>query len=326
VWANVLILVLGVGFGYVNGLQGSASIVSTLISSRAMTPRKALFLASMGVIAGPFLFGVAVAATIGTQLIDPRAITPIAVIAALLTTLTWNWFALRAGIPTSTSHTLVGSLIGVVIISYGFGGILPNGLSKTLVGLFISPTIGVIGAFCVTRLLWRASSSASPKINRWFQRGQIVLSVMLAAMLGSNDGQKIIGVLMLGLIATGMIQNFEVPLWVVGLSAMSIGLGTLMGGWPLIHALANKFYRIRPIEGFGAQMTTVLMLMSAGYFGAPVSSSQVVTSAIIGAGSADRIQKIRWQAIMRILVGWAVTIPTTACLSALLYELLRALP
>lgn len=317
-----IIVILAACYGFMNGLHGSASIVSTLISSRAMNPRGALLLASLGVMAGPFIFGAAVASTIGAELIDPMAATVPVVIAALTVTILWNWATLRLGLPTSASQALIGSLIGAAWAGYGQAAILPGGLIKSIIGLFLSPLLGLIAGYFVTRGLWWWGGFTSPNINRWFKRGQILLSVLMAATFGSNDGQKVMGVIIIGLVATGFATSFTLPIWVIAVSAGAMGIGTFIGGWPLIHTLANKFYKIRPIEGFGALATAVSVLASMSAVGGPVSSSQVVTSAIVGAGSADRIQKIRWNEVQRILLGWGFTIPATAALSAGLYFVL----
>lgn len=318
-----VILLLAIGYGYLNGLHGSASIVATLISSRALNPRGALLLAAVGVTVGPFLFGVAVANTIGAKLISRDASTAAVVIAALVSTLMWSSLTLRLGIPSSISQTLVGSLLGAAWAGYGWRAILAGGLQTTLAGLFLSPVLGIVIGFVLIRLVYRLCVSATPHINGWFQRGQVLISFLMAMTFGANDSQKMMGVITLGLVATEYSDVFIVPTWVMILSAGAMGFGTWMGGWRLIRTLAGKFYKIRPIEGFGAQMTASLVILGAGLLGGPVSGSQVVTSAIVGVGSGDRIQKVRWLQVQRILMGWALTIPVSAGLSALIYSVIR---
>lgn len=314
------IIVLAIGYGYLNGLHGSASIVATLISSRSLNPRGALMLAALGVTIGPFLFGVAVANTIGAKLISGEASTAAVVVAALISTLAWSSLTFRLSIPSSISQTLVGSLIGAAWAGYGHQAILAGGLKTTLAGLFLSPVLGLIVGFLLIRLILRLSASATPHINRWFRRGQVIISFFMAMSFGANDSQKMMGVITLGLVATDYSDAFIVPTWVMVISAFSMGFGTWMGGWRLIHTLAGKFYKIRPIEGFGAQLTSSLVILGAGLLGGPVSGSQVVTSAIVGVGSGDRIQKVRWLQVERILVGWGLTIPVAALLGAFVYR------
>ncbi len=316
------ILMLAIGYGYLNGLHGSASIVATLISSRSLNPRGALMLAALGVTIGPFLFGVAVANTIGAKLISREASTAAVVVAALISTLAWSSLTFRLSIPSSISQTLVGSLIGAAWAGYGNNAILAGGLKTTLAGLFLSPILGLIFGFLLIRLILRLSASATPHINGWFRRGQVIISFFMAMSFGANDSQKMMGIITLGLVATEYSDVFTVPVWVMILSAFSMGFGTWMGGWRLIHTLAGKFYKIRPIEGFGAQLTSSLVILGAGLLGGPVSGSQVVTSAIVGVGSGDRIQKVRWLQVERILVGWGLTLPVAALFSALVYTVI----
>ncbi|MBZ0307725.1 MAG: inorganic phosphate transporter, partial [Anaerolineae bacterium] len=196
------IIVLAIGYGYLNGLHGSASIVATLISSRSLNPRGALMLAALGVTIGPFLFGVAVANTIGAKLISGEASTAAVVVAALISTLAWSSLTFRLSIPSSISQTLVGSLIGAAWAGYGHQAILAGGLKTTLAGLFLSPVLGLIVGFLLIRLILRLSASATPHINRWFRRGQVIISFFMAMSFGANDSQKMMGVITLGLVAT----------------------------------------------------------------------------------------------------------------------------
>ncbi len=312
-----LILALALIYGYLNGLHGSASIVSTMISSRALGPRQALLLAALGISAGPFLLGVAVASTIGAELISVDDSTADVVIAGLIGAILWSTVTFWLKIPSSISQALIGGLIGAVLVASQ--SVMVSGLQKTLLGLFLSPIVGIVVGFMLVRLSYSLSASATPHVNLWFKRGQILVSLLMAVAFGANDGQKIMGVITLGLVATGFVSTFDVPLWVVGFTAATIGVGTLMGGWRLIHTLGGKFYKIRPIHGFGAQLASGMVILSAALVGGPVSGSQVVTSAIVGAGSADRIQKVRWGVARQILAGWLLTLPFSALVGALVY-------
>jgi PiT family inorganic phosphate transporter len=312
-----IILALALVYGYLNGLHGSASIVSTMISSRALGPRQALLLAAVGISAGPFLLGVAVASTIGAELIAVDDSTAAVVAAGLMGAILWSAATFWLKIPSSISQALIGGLFGAVWVSSQ--NLMVSGLQKTLVGLFLSPILGILFGFILVRFSYSLSASATPHINLWFKRGQILVSLLMAIAFGANDGQKIMGVVTLGLVATGFLSTFDVPLWVVGFAATAIGAGTLIGGWRLIHTLGGKFYKIRPIHGFGAQLASGMVLLSAAALGGPVSGSQVVASAIVGAGSADRIQKVRWSVVRSILTGWLLTLPVSALAGALVY-------
>jgi PiT family inorganic phosphate transporter len=312
-----IILALALVYGYLNGLHGSASIVSTMISSRALGPRQALLLAAVGISAGPFLLGVDVASTIGAELITVDDSTATVVAAGLLGAILWSTVTFWLKIPSSISQSLIGGLFGAVWVSSQ--NLMVSGLQKTLLGLFLSPILGILFGFILVKFSYSLSVSATPHINLWFKRGQILVSLLMAIAFGANDGQKIMGVVTLGLVATGFLTTFDVPLWVIGFAAAAIGVGTLIGGWRLIHTLGGKFYKIRPIHGFGAQLASGMVMLSAAALGGPVSGSQVVTSAIVGAGSADRIQKVRWGVVKSILAGWLLTLPVSALVGALVY-------
>jgi len=318
------LIMLALTYGYLNGLTISSSIVATIISARALNPRGALLVAGVGVFLGPFLLGTTVANTIGAELIKVnRSSGSNVLLAALISTICWGILTLSISIPSSYSQTLVGSLIGAAWMDGGKDAIILSGLTKTLVGLFLSPVLGLLISYLLLRILVRLSEIASPSVNWWFNRGQVLFSFLLAVSFGANDGQKIMGIIALALVSTQAVPSFQIATWVIFVSAVSIGLGALIGGRQLISTLGKKFYKIRPIEGFGAQIASVTVLFSASLLGGPVSGSQVTTMAIVGAGSADRIQKIRWYAVQRILIGWFVTIPSAALLSGVVYNLIE---
>ncbi len=308
----LLILGLGIIYGYINGLHGSASVVATVISSRALGPRAALLLAAVGIGAGPFLLGAAVANTLGAELLSPQVITVRVIVAALVGAIAWSGLTLRLKIPCSISHALIGGLLGASLASAGADGVQFAGLSKVLLALFLSPILGLVSAYVLGRLTYRLSVGASPAINRRFRHAQIGLSLLVAVAFGANDGQKIVAVVTLGLVATDLLDSFAAPGWVVVLSALTISLGTLVGGWGVIQTLGQRFYKVRPVHGFSAQMASGLIILGAGLFGGPVSGSQVVPSSILGSGSADRIRKVRWGLAQQILMGWLLTIPLSA--------------
>ena len=320
---SAIIIMIALVYGYVNGLTVSSTVVATIISARALGPRTALLLAGFGTLLGPFLMGVAVANTLGTELISPPPSDPDLVIAALLGTTAWSLFAFGLRIPTSYSQTLVGSLIGATWISLGREAIVASGLIKALTGLFLSPVLGLIGGYLLFKLIYLMSALASPRINRWFNQGQVLLSFLLAIAFGANDGQKVMAIISLGLVTTGFSSTFVIPFWVILISAIAIGSGALIGGHRLIQMLGLRIYKIRPIEGFGAQLSASGVLLTASIVGAPVSGSQIVTMSIVGAGSADRLRKIRWLTVRHILIGWLVTMPSAMALSAAFYKLIE---
>ena len=324
---GLLFIIALVGlYGYLNGLHGSASVVATVVSSNALRPRVALWVAALGIGLGPFLLGVAVANTLGTELMKPETITVKVVIAALVGAITWSTLTLWLKIPSSISQALIGSMIGAGLAALGPAGVQLTGLNKVIVALLLSPVLGLLGAYLLVRLTYRLGQRATPAINHWLQRVQVIASLMVAVSFGANDGHKLIAVMTLGLVAVGSQSTFAVPAWVVVYCALSIALGTLVGGQRLIRTLGSKFYRVRPVHGFGAQLTSGFIILLAGLTGSPVSGSQVVTSSIIGSGSADRIQKVRWGIVQHIAVGWLLTLPFAVLAGFFVYQLINRTP
>jgi PiT family inorganic phosphate transporter len=317
----ILIIAIALIFDFLNGFHDASNIVATMISSRAMSPRSALLLSAAAHFAGPFLFGVAVAKTIGSEVVAPEAISSLVIIAALSSAILWNLFTWFFGWPSSTSHALIGGLVGAAGAAAGFQAINLGGLDKVLIALFLSPIIGGLLGYLVLRLIYFFARGASPKINTWFKRGQWGTSLALALSHGTNDAQKTMGIIAMAMVTTGYVREFQVPWWVITLSASAIALGTASGGWRLIETLGGKFYKIRPVHAFGSQFTSAAVILGAALLGGPVSTTQVVSASILGAGSADRISKIRWQVARDIGVAWLLTIPVSALLAAGIYYL-----
>jgi len=272
---------------------------------------------------GPFLFGVAVATTIGDEVAQASALNINVIIACLVGAIVWNLLTWFLGIPSSSSHALIGGMVGAVIAGAGFDAIKLHGLEKVLVALFTSPIIGFVFGFIITRLIYFMAQKASPEVNWFFKKGQLITALAMAFSHGTNDAQKTMGIITLSLLISGSISSFHVPTWVVALSAGAIGLGTAFGGWRLIRTLGGKFYKIRPVHGFSTQLTSGLIILAASFFGLPVSTSQVVSSAIIGVGSSERFGKVRWSVAQEIVTAWFITIPASALVSAGFYWLIN---
>lgn len=321
----ILLVIVALVFDFLNGFHDSSNIVATVISSRALPPRMALALCATAEFAGPFIFGVAVAKTIGEEVVPANTITLTVIFAALLAAITWNLITWYLGIPSSSSHALIGGIIGAVAIHAGFGDIKLAGLEKVFIALFLSPLIGLGVGYVLTKLIFFLARGASPKINLFFKRSQIFTAIALALSHGANDAQKTMGIITLGLVIATPGMPFVVPTWVILLSASAIALGTATGGWRLIRTLGGKFYRIKPVDGFATQLSSASVIMGAALLGGPVSTTQVVSSAIMGVGSAERISKVRWNVAGDILVAWLLTIPTTALLAAVFKFALSAL-
>lgn len=318
----ILLIILGLVFDFLNGVHDSSNIVATMISSRAIRPQVALLMTAVAEFCGPFLFGVAVATTIGNEIVDPNHVNMFVIIAALLSAILWNVLTWILGIPSSSSHALIGGILGAVITNAGFSAIKLAGMEKILITLFVSPLIGFVVGFLIANAIFLLSWKASPRINGLFKKLQIITSLGLALSHGTNDSQKTMGVITMGLVISGMQSTFHVPLWVVFICALTIAIGTSVGGWQLIKTLGSKFYKVRPVHGFAAQATSAAVILTASLVGGPVSTTQVVSTAIMGVGAAERVNKVRWGVAGEIASAWLLTIPATALVSSGIYWLI----
>lgn len=316
---TIVVIVLALIFDFLNGIHDSSNIVATMISSRALSPRVALTMTAVAEFSGPFIFGVAVATTIGHEVVAAESINTVVLLAALSSAILWNLITWYLGFPSSSSHAMIGGFIGAVVIDAGFQAIQLPGIGKVLIALFTSPLIGFAIGYALLRLVMLFCWKASPGVNRVFKRGQIFTALALALSHGANDAQKTMGIITLALVTGGYLKVFAVPIWVIVLCAGMIAIGTSVGGWRLIRTLGAKFYKIRPVDGFSAQLASAVVILSASLVGGPVSTTQVVSSAIMGVGAAERVKKVRWGVAQEIATAWLLTIPATALLAAALY-------
>lgn len=322
-----LIIAIGLAllFDFLNGIHDSSNIVATMISSRAFRPETALGLTAVAEFFGPFLFGVAVATTIGDEVAAGNVLNLNIIIACLVGAILWNLITWFLGIPSSSSHALIGGMVGAVIAGAGVDAMKIDGLEKVLVALIASPLIGFVIGFLVTRLIYFLSRNATPSINKFFKKSQLVTALGMAFSHGTNDAQKTMGIIALSLVIGGASSSFHVPTWVVASCAGAIALGTALGGWRLIRTLGGKFYKIRPIHSFSTQLTSGMVILIASFLGLPVSTSQVVSSAIIGVGASESVGKVRWSVAEEIVMAWFITIPASALISAGAYWLIVTL-
>ena len=287
-----------------------------------MGPVKALVLNAVANFVGPFLFGVAVATTIGHEVVAEEAATITVILAALLGAIVWNVLTWLFGIPSSSSHALIGGLVGASAMGHGLEAILLPGLTKVLLTLLISPFVGVLSGYFLMKLTFFLARGASPRINSLFKRAQLVTATALALSHGTNDAQKTMGIITMGLVASGKLTRFVVPTWVVVACAASIALGTMLGGWRIIRTLGGKFYRVRPIHSFVSQVASAGVILGAALIGGPVSTTHVVSTSILGVGSAERVSKVRWGVVGQIVAAWLLTIPASALAAVLSYSVL----
>jgi len=293
-----------------------------MISSRALSPRAALLITAVAEFLGPFIFGIAVAKTIGHGIVQAELISTTVILAAMLSAVAWNLLTGYLGLPSSSSHALIGGLIGAVVMGAGWQAIQISGLEKTLIPLFVAPLIGFGIGFIVLRIIMRLSWDASPSINENFKRNQIFTVIVLALSHGSNDAPKAMGMITLALITGSYLNTFVVPTWVILMCALAISAGTAVGAQRLIRTVGAKFYKIAPMDAFSAQLASAIVVLTASLTGGPVSASQVISTAIMGVGAAERPNKVRWKIASDIGTTWLLTIPATALLAALVYILL----
>ncbi len=323
----IVVICLALVFDFLNGIHDSSNVVASVISSRAFSPRVALSMAALANFLGPLLFGVAVATTIGDEIVAAGTIDVQVLMAALTGAIFWNLLTWYLGFPSSSSHALIGGFMGAVMVGAGWGAIELHGLEKVLIALFTSPIVGFLAGFVLLRVTLLLAWNATPKINIFFKRIQAVTALALALSHGTNDAQKTMGIITLALVTGGYLQIFHVPLWVILLSSTMMGLGTVLGGWRLIRTLGGKFYKIKPVDGFVSQLASATVILVASLVGGPVSTTQVVSSAIMGVGAAERANKVRWGVAQEIAVAWVFTIPATALVAAGIYWALhRFLP
>jgi len=319
----ILLLIIGLSllFGFLNGMHDSRNVVSTMVSSRAYSPRVALGVTILAEFSGPFIFGSAVANTIGRGIADPAAISLQVILVALVSAVLWNLFTWKLKIPSSSSHALIGGIVGAVSANAGARAIQFGGLLKILVSLFASPIIGFVFGFIALKIILALCVNSTPRVNNFFKKSQLITALALGVSHGSNDGQKTMGIITLALVTGGYLPSFVVPLWVVVVCAGALTFGTAVGGWLLIRKPGNSFYKIRPVDGFSTQLTSAITVITASLVGGPVSATQVINTAIMGVGAAERANKVRWGIGQNIVTAWIITIPATALVAAGIYRI-----
>jgi inorganic phosphate transporter, PiT family len=322
----VAVLVLAVLFDYINGFHDTANAIATSVSTRALRPGWAIAMSAAANFLGA-LTGTAVAQTIGAGLVDeqPGIEGQVVVAAALVGAIAWNLLTWRLGIPSSSSHALIGGLLGASAASAGFASWQIDGIvGKVLIPLFTSPIIGFLGALGLMILIFNLFRRANPhSMNDRFRRLQVISAGFMAFSHGSNDAQKTMGIMTLALVNAGILTEFVVPLWVILIAATAISLGTAAGGWRIIKTMGTRVVKLDPVHGFAAETTAATVIISASHFGMPVSTTHVISSAIMGTGASDRFKSVRWGIARNIGIAWVVTIPASGAVAALAYWVLN---
>ena len=345
----VLVVFFAWAFDYINGFHDTANAIATVVSTRALSPRNAIMLAATMNFLGAVVHS-GVAQTIATGLIDSAGVTQTVVVAALIGAIVWNLFTWYYGIPSSSSHALIGGMCGAAL-AFGGGEMLiwyrepapgqwqPGGLLfKVIVPLFASPLGAFLVGFCVMSIIFRICANMHPgRVSRVFRSMQILSSATMAGMHGSNDAQKSMGIITMGLIAyqtakyqrQGMplpeeLANPEIQMWVKLSCAVAMALGTAAGGWRIIHTMGNKIIKIEPSNGFAADVSSSAIILTADIFHAPISTTQTITGSIFGVGAAKRFSAVRWSTAEQMVVAWILTLPASGLVAALTYYLFQA--
>lgn len=319
----IFIVLLTLCFDFINGFHDTANAIATSVSTKALSPRAAILVAASLNFIGA-LSGTAVATTIGKSIVAPENVTPLVLVAAIVGAIFWNLFTWYYGIPSSSSHALIGGLIGGVIAQFGANYVKWNGFFKIFAGLIAAPIVGLIaGSLVMTILFWIFRQAAPAKINNTFRKLQMLTAAMASFAHGSNDAQKSMGIITIMLVSGGFLNTFHVPLWVVVSCAMAMAAGTAVGGWRIIRTMGGKIFRIEPINGFAADFTSSLVIYCSSLLGAPVSTTHVVSSSIMGVGAAKRMRGVRWNIARQIVIAWFITIPSAALVAMLIYNLIN---
>jgi len=310
-------------FDFINGFHDAANAISTIVVSRTLTPFQAVLMAAAAEFIGYFFFGVAVAKMIGSQVVHIDQITIQLLIATLLGAIIWNLITWYFGIPTSSSHALIGGLIGAGMTKAGASIVVWSGVLKIFTFIIIAPLLGLFGATAVTTLvIWFSRDSNLRKANRRFRYLQLVSAATYCVGHGTNDAQKTMGIIALALYTTGYIKTFDIPHWVVASAYIAIALGTFSGGWRIVKTMGTKITKIRQMEGFCAESAAAVVLLGTAHFGIPVSTTHVIAGSIMGVGAIENAAKVRWVTARKIVWAWFLTIPSAAFFAALSYYLL----
>jgi PiT family inorganic phosphate transporter len=321
-----VVIALAIVFDYINGFHDTANAIATSVATRALSPRTAVLMAAAFNFIGAFA-GTAVAKTIGSGLVDETTTTQTVVMAALVGAITWNLITWYFGIPSSSSHALIGGLLGATVIAAGMGALKLDGItSKVIIPMISSPLIGFLVAFSLMlALYWIFRNSKRKPLARTFRRLQVVSAGFMAFSHGSNDAQKTMGIITLALFSAGVIPTIDVPVWVIVVSATALSLGTAVGGWRIMHTMGHRVVKLEPVHGFAAETTAASVLIGTAALGMPVSTTHVISSAIMGVGSARGPKGVRWGVARRILMAWVITIPATMTIAALTWFVLDLL-
>jgi PiT family inorganic phosphate transporter len=311
-------------FDYINGFHDAANSIATVVATRVLTPGVAVIWAAFFNFAAAFLLGTGVAATIGKGFVNQDIVTPWLVLAGLIGAILWDLLTWWLGLPTSSSHALIGGYAGAAFAKAGVAGLVMGKWPSTVLFIVLSPVIGLVAAYLLmVGVYWLFRNYTPAKLDRHFRRYQLLSAALFSCAHGTNDAQKTMGIITAVLVAAGFQKNFHVPVWVIGASSAAIGLGTMSGGWRIVHTMGTRLTRLKPRSGFCAETGAALSILFATSLGLPVSSTHAIAGAIAGVGSIQRTRAVRWHVAQGIVMAWVLTIPAAAIVAAVVYFAIR---
>ncbi len=322
----IALIAVALVFDYINGFHDAANSIATVVSTRVLTPGKAVAWAAAFNFLAAFGFGTAVAKTMGSGMIDLAVVTSAVIFSGLIGAIVWDLITWYIGLPTSSSHALVGGYAGAAIAKAGVGALIVSGWTKTLIFIIVAPMMGMTLGFAISVLsLWIFKGFSPSRVDKWFRRLQLLSAALYSLGHGTNDAQKTMGIIAGVLFTAGYLHTFDIPMWVILAAHAAIGLGTLSGGWRIVHTMGSRITKLQPFGGFAAETSGAITLFVASSYGIPVSTTHTITGAIIGVGSVHRLSAVRWGVAQRIIWAWILTIPASALIAALTYEAVRRL-
>ncbi|MDR0215712.1 MAG: inorganic phosphate transporter [Comamonas sp.] len=321
-WVVILLVALALLFDFMNGFHDAANSIATVVSTGVLKPTQAVVFAAFFNVVAVFIFHLSVAATVGKGIVQPGVVDTHVIFGALVGAIAWNIITWIYGIPSSSSHALIGGIVGSVIAKAGAGALIAGGIWKTVAFIFVSPVLGyLLGSLMMVLVAWICRRTSPLKVDRWFRRLQLLSAGAYSLGHGGNDAQKTIGIIWLLLIATGYSNPGDAapPTWTIVCCYMAIGLGTMFGGWRIVKTMGQKITKLKPVGGFCAESGGALTLFLATYLGVPVSTTHTITGAIVGVGSTQRASAVRWGVAGNIVWAWVLTIPASAFVASIAY-------
>jgi PiT family inorganic phosphate transporter len=316
------LIAVALAFDYINGFHDAANSIATVVSTRVLSPGQAVIWAAAFNFIAAFTFGTAVAKTIGKGMIDITQVTFAVIFAGLIGAIVWDLITWYFGLPTSSSHALIGGYAGAAVARAGFGAILPGGWTKTLIYIVLAPLMGlVLGLLITVAIYWIFRRSTPFRVDKTFRRLQLLSAAAYSLGHGTNDAQKTMGIIAGVLVTAGYMKTFSIPLWIILAAHSAIALGTLSGGWRIIHTMGSKITRLQPVGGFAAETAGAITLFIASSLGVPVSTTHTITGAIVGVGATRRLSAVRWGVAGKIVWAWVLTIPMAALIGCITYWL-----